>query len=320
MRVIWGLENARPRRPLCLAMGVFDGVHVGHQAILRAAVAMAAPSGGLPAVLTFDPHPDTVLSPRGAPPLLTTTGEKLALIRPLGIRLAVVAHFDRTLAQTTAEEFVRRVLVQRLRARCLIVGDDWRFGAGGEGSIALLRRLGPRFGFSVSGVPAVRVSRERVSSTRLRVLIREGRLDVARACLGRCYQVSGRVLSGDRRGRELGFPTANVDPPEGKLMPPDGVYACWAGVRRAWPAVASLGVRPTFGRGSARRLEVHLLDSPRGPGMLGRLLRVDFVERLREERRFPSAQALMRQMKRDCGRARRVLALQGCADVLSCPP
>jgi riboflavin kinase/FMN adenylyltransferase len=300
-------------------MGVFDGVHLGHQAIIRAAVEMADPNRGLPAVLTFDPHPDAVISPTGAPPLLTTTEEKLALIRSLGIRLTVVARFDPGLAQTPAQEFVGSVLAERLRGRCLIVGDDWRFGARGEGNIALLHRLAPEFGFQVAAVPAVTVGRTRVSSTRIRSLLSRARLAAARACLGRWYGVSGKVVAGDRRGRELGFPTANLNPPAGKLIPPDGVYAGWAGVRRLCPAVISIGVRPTFeGRGE-RRIEVHLLGHPTS-SLLGRLLRVQFVKRLRGERRFPSPPALVRQMGKDCALASCVLALQPPADVLSSAP
>jgi len=340
VRVIRDLKQVSVRRPLCLAMGVFDGVHLGHQAIISEAVGLAAGTGGLPAVLTFDRHPMEVLFPDGAPPLLTTTEEKLDLIRGLGIRLAVVARFDRRLAETPAEKFVSRALAQQLRARCLVVGEDWRFGAGRAGTTALLRRMAPQLGFEVRVVQPVVVRGRRVSSTRIRALILRGQVAAARDCLARHYQVSGRVVAGEGRGRELGYPTANLEPPAGKLIPRDGVYACWAGPtpgrqRHAraigvWPAVASIGVRPTFERRGARRIEVHLLeaDSSGGHGharptaarrtsLPGREMRVLFVQWLRGEIRFASSEALVKQMGRDCTRARRVLALQAPADVLS---
>jgi len=309
VRVIRGLEAVQVRRPLCLAMGVFDGVHVGHQRIISAAVRMAASAGGQPAVLTFDPHPDAILSPQGPPPLLTTTTEKLALISSLGISLVVLARFDQALAEMPAETFARRVLAEQLQARCLVVGEGWRFGRQGEGSIHLLQRMAPQLGFRVAAVRHVARGRRVVSSTWIRRLLSQGRADAAQRCLGRHYGLTGRVVPGDGRGRQLGYPTANLDPPADKLIPGDGVYACWAGVRRLRPAACSIGVRPTFSASGERRVEVHVLGTKR-LDLLGRTLRVAFVQRLRGERRFASQQALVRQMARDCAETEQRLALQ----------
>ena len=300
-------------------MGVFDGVHLGHQAIIASAVKLAGPAGA-PAALTFDPHPDVVLNPRKPLALLTTTEEKLRLLRSLGVRVVIVADFTRGLADMRAEEFVARVLVEQLRARCIFVGEGWRFGAGGKGDVDLLKRSGARCGFRLKVLPSVTVAGGKVSSTRIRRLLCQGRVTAARECLGRWYELTGTVVTGEARGRLLGYPTANLSPSPEKLAPADGVYACYAGIRRLRPAVTNIGRRPTFGAGGPRRIEVHLLEelpflrarSKCDHDLVGRLLRVVFVERLRAERRFASPEGLVSQMKRDCLRARRVLsALQG---------
>jgi len=317
VRVIHGLPERRLRTPLCLAAGVFDGVHLGHRAIITTAVRLSQERGCVPAVLTFAPHPDAVLLRRGLPHLLTTREEKVALFRALGVQITIVARFDLSLARTPAETFVREILAHRLHACCLTVGEGWRFGAGGRGDARLLKRLARECGFAFCSCPPVTVDGAAVSSTRTRALIAKGQMEEAARLLGRPYQLSNTVMQGDRRGRQLGFPTANLAPPPFKAMPPNGIYACWAGVSRFAPAVASLGVRPTFGSGGDRRLEVHLLDPERRPRLLGRRLRVAFVSRLREERRFPSAEALTSQMAEDCQHARALLAgLQAPIDVL----
>lgn len=322
MRVIRGL-GSRIRRPLCLAMGVLDGVHEGHRAIIAAAVRMAARTRSVPAVLTFDPHPDAVLSPDGAPPLLTTTDEKLALLRGLGIRTTVVTGFDRELADTPAERFVQELLVGRLRARCLVVGEDCRFGHRGRGRPALLRRMALRLGFGVHVVRPVIAGGANISSTRIRRLLTRGRVSAAEKLLGRRYQVAGKVVPGAGVGRELGHPTANLRVEPGKLVPGDGIYACLAGQRRLRPAVAYIGRRPTIVSDGERQVEVHLLDGGgrvRGAvrraahqrvDLLGRVVRIEFVERVRGDREFPSREALAKQMARDCARARRLLAPAG---------
>jgi riboflavin kinase/FMN adenylyltransferase len=306
MKVLWGIEH-RVSRPTCLALGVFDGVHRGHQGVIAAAVSQARSIGATPAVLTFDPHPAAVVAPRGSPPLLTTTNEKIESIRQLGVKLVIIAPFDKALADMPAEVFVAEVLVRQLRARCVTVGFDWRFGAGGRGTPALLKRLAAVHGFGVTTIPAVVAKGLPVSSTRIRGLLLHGRVEEANELLGRTYSLTGRVVAGHRLGRTLGFPTANLDPPAEKLIPADGVYACWAGAcpphgqrsSKLWPALGYIGSRPTFGGDGRRRVEVHLLQR-RGPvGVRGASLRTEFVSRLRRDRRFPSAEALVAQMQAD---------------------
>lgn len=308
MRVIHGLPARRLRRPLSLAIGVFDGVHVGHQAIINAAFELGRPHALLPSVLTFDPHPSSVLRPGGGPPLLTTIEERLKLLASLGVHTTIVARFDRELAAMPPEDFVRDVLVGKLRARCLTIGRDWRFGAKARGDASLLAELGPRYNFVFCSCPSVTVDGVIVSSTLLRSLLAAGEVTEAVRYLGRPYQLSNVVQPGDQRGRRLGFPTANLAPPPGKVIPADGVYACWAGVRRFAPAVASVGVRPTFTEEGERRIEAHLLGRPRPPRLLDRRLRVAFAVRLRGERRFPSAEALRKQMEVDARSAQSLLA------------
>jgi riboflavin kinase/FMN adenylyltransferase len=296
-------------------VGIFDGVHLGHQAIVGAAV-QAAGTTGIPAALTFDPHPDAILSPQGAPPLLTTIDEKAKLLSSLGMKVVIVARFDRELADMPPDRFVGEVLIGRLGVCCVVVGEGWRFGAGGKGDAKLLGALLPKAGTRLRVIPPVLVDRRRVSSTYLRTLVSQGRLSAASKHMGRPYQLRGEVVTGDARGRLLGYPTANLSLPPEKLLPADGVYACYAGLRRMRPAVANIGLRPTFGGLSDRLTEIHLLDSP-PLHLVGRSLRVDFIQRLRGERRFSSSQALTRQIEADCVRARDVLgALHGRSHVL----
>jgi riboflavin kinase/FMN adenylyltransferase len=292
---------------LCVAVGVFDGVHLGHRKVIEEAARRAGESGSVHSVLTFDPHPDTVLIPSRAPALLTTMEEKLALLRHLGVQLTVVATFDKNLVATAAESFVQRVLVDRLHARCVVVGRDWRFGAGGSGTPDLLERMARRSGYHVCVVPPLVIGRRKVSSTRIRGLLTRGDAVAAGELLGQNYGAVGQVVAGEGMGRRLGYPTANLEMPQEKLLPTDGVYACWAGLRRLWPAVTYIGTRPTFSSELRRRTEVHLLDHKGRIDLLGRRLRVEFVQRLRGDRRFASADALAEQMARDCTRARHLL-------------
>ncbi len=306
MRVLYGLER-RLRRPLCLALGVFDGVHLGHQAVVSAAVRIAKRRGLVPGVLTFEPHPDAVINPMGPPLLLTTTEEKLGLLRGLGAELSIVARFDGPLARMPAERFVEETLVHRLRAQCVVVGEKWRFGAGGRGTPRLLQKLEDVLGFGVTMVPSVVVKGRKVSSTRIRDLLMRGRVPAANELLGRPYGLSGGVVAGDGVGGKLGFPTANLDVPETKLVPGDGVYAGRAGQRKLRPAVAYIGSRPTFGGSEDRRVEVHVLEPGRRVDLVGRVLRAELVARLRRDRNFPSPSALAEQIQWDCGRAREIL-------------
>ncbi len=294
-------------RPLCLALGVFDGVHLGHRQVIGTTVEMAQGHDVIPAVLTFDPHPSAVVDPRGAPPLLTTTDEKLQLLKGLGVGMTVVAEFNRALADMSAREFVEEVLVKSFRARCVVVGEQWRFGAKGLGTPALLRKMAREFSFGVTMVPRVVMNGRKVSSTRIRKLLLRGRVREANELLGRRYSLEGTVVPGDGVGTELGFPTANLEIAAEKLIPADGIYACWAGVKRMWPAVVYIGARPTFGNSAKRRIEVHLLEHGERVALLRRWVKTEFVERLRADKRFATTEALVRQIRCDCDEAWKLL-------------
>ncbi len=290
--------------PLHLALGVFDGVHIGHQAVISRALEAAARHGGLGGVLTFDPHPIQVIAPEKAPAaLLATVGHKAEIVHGLGAGVFAPVRFDAALAALPAPRFLERLAAAGVRT--IAVGDDWRFGRGRHGDVELLRGESCRLGYELIAVPPVMLDGERVSSTRVRQAIRDGNLAAAARMLGRPYTITGEVVAGRKLGRELGFPTANVD--FGALqLPPDGVWA----VRARWggdgwrPGVANLGVRPSV-PDAGRALEVHLLDFT--GDLYGRELEVEFVRFLRPERKMESLEALRSQIAADRDEAARVL-------------
>ena len=289
--------------PLHLALGVFDGVHVGHQAVIARAVGAAARSGGMSGVLTFDPHPLRVLAPERAPStLLTSLDDKAKIVCDLGIGLFIPLHFDATFARLEAEEFFQQLVAAPIRT--LAVGEDWRFGQGRHGDVDFLSARAACGGFVLEVVPPVMLDGDRVSSTRIRQALRDGSIEAAAAMLGRPCTVSGRVLTGRKLGRQLGFPTANVAVGE-VLTPPDGVWAVRVtnGDGRPLPGVANLGVRPTVD-GTTRLLEVHLLDF--SGDLYDQEIEVAFVKFLRAETKFPSLDALREQIQLD------VMAARGC--------
>jgi len=291
--------------PLHLALGMFDGVHVGHQAVIARAVMAAASRGGLAGVLTFDPHPVRLLAPDQAPTaVLTTLPNKAKIISALGVGLFVPLRFDAALAGLTAEEFFQQLLAAPIRT--LAVGEDWRFGRGRGGDVGFLQERAGAAGFQLEALPPVMVEGERVSSTRIRQAIRDGSLAAAARMLGRPYAIGGPVVEGRRLGRQLGFPTANVALGE-QLTPPDGVWAVRVAVAEgeAWPGVANLGVRPTVD-GGARVLEVHLLDF--SGDLYGCEIEVEFVQFIRPEQRFASLDLLKEQISADASAARQWLA------------
>lgn len=283
------LPEAEPR-PRHVAIGTFDGVHLGHQAVID----------GADTVLTFDPHPLQVIHPEALPKLLTPFGIKRDLIEGLGVRELVVIPFDREFARRSAEEFVEGVLVERLGARTVSVGENFRFGAKAKGDAELLRS---RPEFETRVVPLVEVDGETVSSTRIRALVATGDVAAARRCLGSPFMIEGTVVGGDRRGRKLGFPTANIVPADHLAIPGHGVYAAFA---NGAPAAVSVGVRPTFESGRGVLIETYLID--REEDLYGKTLRVAFVEKLRGERRYAKVEDLIAQMRRDVEDARRVCA------------
>jgi riboflavin kinase/FMN adenylyltransferase len=291
----------RMAKPLHLALGVFDGVHLGHQAVIAAARQRAGALGGSCGVVTFDPHPIRVLAPERAPrQLLASLEHKARLLGRLDMAFLLALEFNRALAEMSAEDFLQW-LVGETNIATLAVGEDWRFGKDRVGDVALLRKAGVARGFEVVSVAPVMHDGERISSTRIRQTIRDGAMNRAAEMLGRPYSVEGRVAEGRQLGRTLGFPTANVVLGEEQL-PPDGVWAvrgCLDEV--SWNGVANLGSRPTVD-GTNHTLEVHLFDY--FGDLYGRLLEVEFVHYLRDERKFASLDELREQITIDAEKAR----------------
>src|SRR5499425_2322448 len=305
MRIVRGLPSVPPeRRPSAVALGVFDGVHLGHRAILGAAVAHARATGAPALACTFEPNPLEVLQPDRAPLPITTLDERLELIAGCGVDGTIVLTFTRELAAVEPEAFVKDVLVERLAARHVVVGFNHRFGRGARGDAALLRELGARMGFAVDVIAPLAVDGVPVSSTSIRTALGRGDVEAATRMLGRPYTLPGTVVAGAGRGRPLGFPPANVAPVRPVLVAP-GVYACTievAGQPRR--AVVNVGVRPTFGEDTLA-VEAYLLDF--SGDLYGQTVRLTFVSRVREERRFPSVDALRAQIADDVEMARRRL-------------
>jgi riboflavin kinase/FMN adenylyltransferase len=283
------LPDAEPR-PRNVAIGTFDGVHRGHRAVIE----------GADTVLTFDPHPLEVLHPAATPKLIMPFAVKRDVIEGLGVEELVVIPFDEEFAHRSAEDFVEHVLLEKLDAKQVSVGENFRFGAKAKGDPAMLEA---RSEFETRVVPLVEVDGETVSSTRIRALVAAGEMEAARRCLGAPFMVEGEVVTGDQRGRELGFPTANIVPDDRLAIPGHGVYAAFAdGV----PAAVNVGVRPTFESGRGVLIETYLID--REEDLYGKILRVAFVERLRGERNYPRVEELIEQMHRDVEDAKRVCA------------
>jgi riboflavin kinase/FMN adenylyltransferase len=304
LEVIHYPDDRRPadwRLPV-VAVGNFDGVHRGHQKILERVCRRAGERGGTPLVLTFDPHPPRVVRPDKAPPLLMTPGQKLEALARSGVVGVAVVRFTHDLSQWDPDQFVRAVLLEWLHVAEVWVGANFLFGRERTGNYTLLRVLGSQYGFRAEKIDPVRYKEFVVSSTRIRRLVSEGRVDEAGALLGRHYVLDGTVVPGDARGRMLGFPTANLST-ENELLPPHGVYATLAVLEgRVWTAVTNIGVRPTFGGDARPAIETHLLDFE--GDVYGHRLQLAFAQRLRDERAFPGMEALRAQIDADCRRAR----------------
>ncbi len=283
------LPRAEPRLRH-VAIGTFDGVHLGHQAVIDSA----------DTVLTFDPHPLEILHPAALPKLIMPFSVKRDVIEGLGVAELVVIPFDEEFAQRSAEDFVEKVLLERLGATTVSVGENFRFGARAKGDPAMLES---RPEFETRVVPLVEVDGETVSSTRVRAQVAAGDVAGARRCLGTPFMVEGTVVQGDQRGRELGFPTANVVPDDRLAIPGHGVYAAFA---NGAPAAVNVGIRPTFESGRGVLIETYVID--RDEDLYGKTLRVAFVKRLRGERRYARVEDLVAQMQRDVDQARRACA------------
>jgi riboflavin kinase / FMN adenylyltransferase len=290
-----------------VTIGNFDGVHRGHLALIERATAEAARRGARAIAVTFDPHPATLLRPEAVPAALQTLEERTAMLQEHGCDEVVVVPFDRGLAEQEPDEFVDRLLVDRLAAELVIVGENFRFGHGAVGDVALLRALGEQRGFGVEVVGLVDLGDGPVSSSALRALLAAGDLEAVARGLGRRFRISGEVVRGEGRGRTIGIPTANVAVEEGRALPADGVYACWAAVDtlEGQPAVVNVGWRPTFD-GTTRTVEAHLLVEG-APDLYGQVLTLEFVARIRGEQRFDGPEALVARIHEDIAAAREQL-------------
>lgn len=302
-----------------LTIGNFDGVHLGHRAIMNTVIERARLLGGESVVLTFDPHPRKVLQPDRAPSLLATREQKLEALEAIGIDVVILQPFDLEFARTSPEEFVREIVYERIRPAEVLVGYDFHFGRDREGSMAALSEIGAGLGFSVTIIPEIKINDRDVNSTRIRTLLAEGEVEEAGALLGRPFSVRSLVLEGERRGRTLGFPTANLAP-ENEILPAVGVYAGELRVisedavdiknndiknNKQYPAVINVGHRPTFHENGRLLAEAHLLDFK--GDLYGLAVELSFCHRLRSEQKFPGPEELKVQIAADIATARKKL-------------
>ncbi len=308
MEIIRSIEELeRLHGPLFLAIGVFDGMHRGHQAVISTSTSHARSGNGTPLVVTFDPHPVKVLRPNDAPHLLTATQHKIALIRDLGVDHLLVINFDKKFAATPPEKFVEHLVAHSKPLREICVGHEWSFGKDRRGNLDLLKELGARFHFDVVGIPPVKVSGAVVSSTAIRQAVEKGDFATAAVMLGREYTILGTVKAGEKLGKKLGYPTANLSA-HSEQFPPNGVYLAEAWIQGVlYHGVVNLGYRPTVSGGRSERvLEIYLLDFNRD--IYGENVEVRFVRYLRPERKFDNLEALVRQIDADVQQARELFA------------
>jgi riboflavin kinase / FMN adenylyltransferase len=301
-------ELSKLQGPIFLAIGVFDGVHLGHQSVISTSTSHARSANGTPVVITFDPHPLKVLRPQKAPHLLTATQHKIALIRDLGVEHLLVIPFDKNFAATPPENFIEQLVMDSNPLGEICVGHEWSFGKDRRGNLDLLKKLGAQFDFHVIAIPPVKVDGTVVSSTAIRRAVEKGDLATAATMLGRDYTILGTVVSGSKIGKKLGYPTANLSA-HSEQFPPNGVYFAEATLDGAlYPGVVNLGYRPTVSSGKPERvLEIYLLDFDRD--IYGKDVEVRFIRYLRPEQKFDSLEALVRQIERDVRQARELLAI-----------
>jgi len=292
-------------RKVCVAIGVFDGVHLGHQQVIRQTLADAGQNEALAVVITFDKHPNAIVAPDRVPPLIYSLPQKLRAIAALGVDATWLVHFDEPFSRQSGDEFVRGMARDFGRLLSICVGSDFSFGHKRTGNVTSLRSLGMELDFAVHGIAAVSLEGQPVSSTRIREAIRAGQFASAGQMLGRGYSLAGQVIKGDQVGRQLGFPTANVDA-RGLVLPPNGVYAVHVHANgKQFRAVLNVGLRPTISPGvDSPRVEAHLLDFQ--GDLYGEVLEVSFVGKLRDEQKFKSPDALKEQIARDIEQAGRL--------------
>ena len=301
MKIFHGTENANILRPTVLTLGVFDGLHLGHQRIMQKVVERAKAVEAHATAITFDPHPRAVLHPESAPPLLQTLDQRLANFEVLGIEQAIVIQFDRGFASQSAEDFIIDIIRERLHAKEVYLGKGFAFGRARGGNIELLRKMSGDLGFFADEVDEVQLRGQRISSSRIRELLAEGRVNVVRRMLGRPYGVEGVIVRGDRRGHTIGFPTANLHP-HNRVIPKFGVYATATLIDGVWRrSITNIGVRPTFGVDDEPSIESYIFEF--NDELYGDVLRVRFLHRIRDERKFSGIDELKAQIERDTRRA-----------------
>jgi riboflavin kinase/FMN adenylyltransferase len=314
MKIFHGTENANIQKPTVLTLGVFDGLHLGHQRIMRTVVERAAEIGAVPTAITFDPHPRAVLHPESAPPLLQTLDQRLANFEVLGIEQAIVVNFDMKFASQPADDFLHEIIHDRLHAEEVYLGKGFAFGKNRSGNIELLREMSRELGFVADEVPEVQLRGQRISSSRIRKLLEEGRINLARRMLGRPYGVEGVIVRGNRRGHTIGFPTANLHP-HNRVIPKFGVYATATLVEGIWrKSITNIGVRPTFGKDLEPSIESYIFDFD--GDLYGDVLRVRFLHRIRDERKFNGIDELKAQIERDTDRALNYFRYRGVRNML----
>lgn len=310
MQVVTGLSDVPEKGSGNLvAIGSFDGVHLGHQTIIRELVRETKRNLGQAIVMTFDPHPEEVLRPGQGPKILTSNEEKSKLMAELGVDIHLVLPFTRAFAGFSPEEFAKTVLGDGLRAKAVMVGFNFTFGAGGLGDARCLQRLGAELGIPVRVFDPITVGDETVSSTSIRQLLSVGRVDTVTALLGRRYELDGLVIHGDHRGRQIGFPTANLEISPDRQVPGRGVYAVWVRLNgESFPGMANIGFRPTFDGGDSR-VEMHVIGFE--GDLYGRRITAEFIARLRDEVAFSGVDELRAQLQEDLANTRAVLAVAG---------
>jgi riboflavin kinase/FMN adenylyltransferase len=301
MKIFHGTDNASIARPTVLTLGVFDGLHLGHQRIMHKVVERARAVGAVPTAITFDPHPREVLHPESAPPLLQTLDQRLANLEVLGIEQAIVIPFSREFASNSAEAFIAEIIHDRLHAKEVYLGKGFAFGRARGGNIELLRKMSGELGFVADEVDEVQLRGQRISSSAIRKLLADGRVNLVRRMLGRPYGVEGVIVRGDRRGHTIGFPTANLHP-HNRVIPKYGVYTTATLIDGVWRrSITNIGVRPTFGADAEPSIESYIFDFD--GELYGDVLRVRFLHRIRDEKKFSGIDELKSQIERDTSRA-----------------
>ena len=297
MKIFHGTDNANILRGTVLTLGVFDGLHLGHQRIMQTVVERAKANELVPTAITFDPHPRAVLHPENAPPLLQTLDQRLANFEFLGIKQAIVIPFNKEFAETDAETFLHDIVYERLQAREVYLGRGFFFGKNRGGNIELLNEMSKTLGFFADEVAEVQLRGTRISSSKIRRLLADGKVNLARRMLGRPYGVEGQIIHGFERGRTIGFPTANLKP-HNRVIPKFGVYATAVLINDVWrKSITNVGVRPTFEDESAPSIESYIFDFD--GDLYGDVLRVRFLHRIRDERKFNGINELKAQIERD---------------------